>query len=172
MDAKAASLKETVTDADITRKLKDAADAAKKAVEPSSPAKLPPPPPGSLVDEVPLGTNGDGEERSVAGRKKMKGGEKWDMATGKEAAMVEKEGEPKEETAETKKEHEVEVVLNDILKRSPSRSIRPHAVPWLGCENTLTENSHNILQIVLLLLEESKSDPAGQVHHRTGPFRS
>lgn len=136
MDAKAASLKETVTDADITRKLKDAADAAKKAVDPSSPAKLPPPPPGSQVGEVPLGTNGDGEEKSVAGRKKMKGGEKWDMATGKEAAMVEKEGEPKEETAETKKEHEVELVLNDILKRSPSRSTRSHAAPWQGRNNT------------------------------------
>lgn len=128
MDAKAASLKETVTDADITRKLKDAADAAKKAVDPGSPAKLPPPPPGTPVDEAPLGSNGIGEEKSVAGRKKMKGGEKWDMATGKEAAMVEKEGEPKEETAETKKAIEVEVVLNDILKRSPSRSIRSHTV--------------------------------------------
>ena len=123
MDAKAATLKETVTDADITRKLKDAADAAKKAVVSSGPAKLPPPPPGSPVDEISLGTNRDGEEKGGAGRKKMKGGEKWDMATGKEAAMVEKEGEPKEETAETKKEHEVEVVLNDFLKRSPSRSI-------------------------------------------------
>lgn len=67
-------------------------------------------------------------EKSVAGRKKMKGGEKYDMATGKEAAMVvDKEGtsgkdissEKKEETHE---EHEIEVELNLILKKGPSKS--------------------------------------------------
>lgn len=67
-------------------------------------------------------------EKSVAGRKKMKGGEKYDMATGKEAAMVvDKEGtsgkdissEKKEETPE---EHEIEVELNLILKKGPSKS--------------------------------------------------
>ena len=121
MDAKAAVVKDTVSDADINQKLKDAADAAKKAADPNGRAELPsPPPPASPADEVPLGVTGE-EEKSVAGRKKMKGGEKWDVATGKEAAMVEKQGETaKEETAETKKEHEVELELNDILKRSPS----------------------------------------------------
>ena len=53
----------------------------------------------------------------------MKGGEKWDMATGKEAAMqVDKEGEEgKTETKETEEEHEVEVELNMILKKGPSK---------------------------------------------------
>ena len=53
----------------------------------------------------------------------MKGGEKWDMATGKEAAMqVDKEGENgKTETKETEEEHKVEVELNVILKKGPSK---------------------------------------------------
>lgn len=63
-------------------------------------------------------------EKSVAGRKKMKGGEKWDMATGKEAAMVvDKEGAGKEpEKVETQEEHNIEVELNSILKKGPSKS--------------------------------------------------
>lgn len=63
-------------------------------------------------------------EKNVAGRKKMKGGEKWDMATGKEAAMVvDKEGVSKEqEKTETQEEHDIEVELNSILKKGPSKS--------------------------------------------------
>lgn len=78
-------------------------------------------------------------EKSVAGRKKMKGGEKYDMATGKEAAMVvDKEGtsgkdissEKKEETPE---EHEIEVELNLILKKGPSKSHLPCSQPQIKC---------------------------------------
>ena len=104
----------------------------------------------------------------------MKGGEKWDMATGKEAAMVEKQGEAAtEETAETKKEHEVELELNDILKRSPSGfAVEPRSWP-VGGEgmNTHTCHSHHILQIILPLFEKSESDTTGQVHHRPRPLR-
>ena len=60
-------------------------------------------------------------EKTVAGRKKMKGGEKWDMATGKEAAMEEKKGEGKKDEAETKEDHDVEIELNSILKKGPSK---------------------------------------------------
>lgn len=62
--------------------------------------------------------------KSVAGRKKMKGGEKWDVATGKEAAMVvDKEGGSKEPPKEeTQEEHDIEVELTSILKRGPSKS--------------------------------------------------
>lgn len=67
------------------------------------------------------------EEKSVAGRKKMaKGGERWDMVTGKEAAMVvDREGGGKvgkEEKTETREQHEIEVELNSILKKGPSKS--------------------------------------------------
>lgn len=52
----------------------------------------------------------------------MKGGEKWDMASGKEAAMQVDKGESGEkEKEETKEEHEVEVELNAILKKGPSK---------------------------------------------------
>ncbi len=61
-------------------------------------------------------------EKSVAGRKKMKGGEKWDMATGKEAATEEKNKDGKKDEAETKEDHDVEVELNSILKKGPSES--------------------------------------------------
>ena len=81
--------------------------------------------PGDTKPESPLpkvsgGASSSGE-KSVAGRKKMKGGEKWDMNTGKEAAM-EKDKEGKKDEPETKKDHEVEVELNSILKKGPSKS--------------------------------------------------
>ena len=46
----------------------------------------------------------------------MKGGEKWDVTTGKESAK-----ESKTKVIETKEEHEVEVELNSILKKGPSK---------------------------------------------------
>lgn len=93
----------------------------------------------SMVD---IPGEADGEEKSVAGRKKMlKGGERWDMATGKEAAMVvDKIGDDKDSTggrAETKEEHEVEVELNSILKKGPSKYIpTQHMLSW----STLTSS--------------------------------
>ena len=62
-------------------------------------------------------------EKSVAGRKKMKGGEKWDVATGKEAAAEENAQESKKDEAETKMDHDVEDELNSILKKGPSESM-------------------------------------------------
>lgn len=90
-----------------------------------------PPRPKSTSKSKTKADDGSTGEKSVAGRKKMKGGEKYDMATGKEAAMVvDKEGtsgkdissEKKEETPE---EHEIEVELNLILKKGPSKSPLP-----------------------------------------------
>lgn len=83
-------------------------------------------------------TKADDGEKSVAGRKKMKGGEKYDMATGKQAAMVvDKEGTsgkdiPPEKKEETQEEHEIEVELNLILKKGPSKSPFPFSQPLLG----------------------------------------
>jgi len=78
-------------------------------------------------------------EKSVAGRKKMKGGEKYDMATVKEAAMVvDKEGTSgkdisSEKKGETLEEHEIEVELNLILKKGPSKSHLPCSQPQIKC---------------------------------------
>lgn len=58
--------------------------------------------------------------------KKMKGGEKWDMATGKEAPP--KAGK-EEEAKGTEEDHEVEVELNGILKKGPSTFNAPAPVP-------------------------------------------
>lgn len=70
--------------------------------------------------------------KGVAGRKKYKGGENWDVASGKQAPLgAKKKGdedsegnkeEEKEEKAETPEEHELEVELNAILKKGPSKS--------------------------------------------------
>ncbi len=82
--------------------------------------------PGDTKPEAPVPKVSDEAstgEKSVAGRKKMKGGEKWDMAMGKEAATEEKNKEGKKDEAETKEDHEVEVELNSILKKGPSESV-------------------------------------------------
>ncbi|KAL8771131.1 MAG: hypothetical protein Q9209_003302 [Squamulea sp. 1 TL-2023] len=82
------------------------------------------------------------DANGVVGRKKYKGGENWDVATGKQAPIGGKnkgdEGtkgdneETKEETAETKEEHEIEVELNAILKKGPiivfSKSYCPYSM--------------------------------------------
>ena len=68
----------------------------------------------------------DAGERSVAGRKTLKGGETKDVHSGKEAPKYpdtskEKEvGDEKKEKAETEEDHAVETELNTILKKSPS----------------------------------------------------
>lgn len=70
--------------------------------------------------------------KGVAGRKKYKGGEHWDVASGKQAPIggkkkadaegEAKEEDKKEEKTETDEEHKVEVELNSILKKGPSKS--------------------------------------------------
>ncbi len=131
MDAKSAAAAAAAKDAenaDVGQRLRDAEAAAKKAAD----AKTPNPNANAVVaaveKEVPILADA---AKNVAGRIKVKGGEKWDMSTGKEAAGVGKEGggggqaEGKEEpAAETQEEHDVEVELNSILKRSPSTFAR------------------------------------------------
>ena len=73
------------------------------------------------------------DARSVAGRKTMlKGGETKDLHSGKEAPMAvdrEKEKYPagkkaeKEAKVESQEDHEVEMELNSILKKGPSKLI-------------------------------------------------
>ena len=65
----------------------------------------------------------DGKDEEVKGLpKKVKGGEKWDMNTGKEAPA--KAGkEEKEKVEVTEEQHKVEVELNGILKQGPSKHI-------------------------------------------------
>lgn len=102
MDAEDVQVAAAVTDQEVDRKLRNAENAAKNAPGVKGPVRTP---------EIVLET----EEKSVAGRKKMKGGEKWDVSTGKESAQSEKEESPK-----TNEEKDVDRELNAILKRSPS----------------------------------------------------
>ena len=75
---------------------------------------------------------GDDDAKSVAGRKTMlRGGETKDLHSGKEAPIAvdrEKEKYPagkkedKVEKVESIEDHEVEIELNSILKKGPSKS--------------------------------------------------
>ncbi|KAL9000063.1 MAG: hypothetical protein Q9188_005756 [Gyalolechia gomerana] len=84
----------------------------------------------------------DKDAKGVTGRKKYKGGEHWDVASGKQAPfggkkkLEDEESEEDEvgkkyEKVETEEEHEVEVELNSILKKGPiivfSKSYCPYS---------------------------------------------
>ena len=83
------------------------------------------------------------DSKGVTGRRKYKGGENWDVASGKQAPAggkkktEEEESEAeaeskKEDKTESQEEHEVEVELNSILKKGPSKSYDPHRVHACG----------------------------------------
>ncbi|MCJ1318683.1 hypothetical protein MMC15_004013 [Xylographa vitiligo] len=99
LEAKAKAKLDIETDRDISRKLKEATSTLEGADLPTQ--RVPP--------EVVLSDN------HVEGRPKLKGGEKWDVSSGKESALGEKE----EEKEKTEEEKDVELELNSILKRSP-----------------------------------------------------
>jgi hypothetical protein len=66
----------------------------------------------------------------------MGGGERWGMATGKESASADNQGDgAKAKVVETEEEHEVEVELNSILKKGPSKFLLP--IPPNGSSATL-----------------------------------
>ena len=141
--------KKQVSDQEVAQKLQDIKDAAKaqEAAVPTTPRKATD---VSTGDGEPIEIKGptyaeeqdienpimgkiDGDARSVAGRKTMlKGGETKDLHSGKEAPMAvdrEKEKYPagkkpeKETKMESQEDHEVEMELNSILKKGPSKSI-------------------------------------------------
>ena len=126
--------------------------------------------PDTAPDTGPIPVSEIGE-KSVAGRKKMKGGEKWDMATGKEAAMVvDKQGAGKEpDKVETQEEHDVDVELNRILKKGPSKSETGEKTRRLTI--ACISASHHLLQIMVSLLEKSQINPIGNLQHRTRSLR-
>lgn len=117
--------RQDASDQEITQKLDTARNEAQQvAGEQGSQKHLTP----SQDPEAPAETgtpDAASGEKSVAGRKKMKGGEKWDMASGKEAGTVVDKEEVKKDTkkigAESKEEHDIEVELNSILKKGLSK---------------------------------------------------
>ena len=101
MDTESAA---AASDQEVSQKLKEVEAAAKKAADLGPPRK----PPEIVMDP--------GNE-SATGRRKLKGGEKWDVSSGKESTVGEKEPE----VVKTDEEKDVELELNTILKRSPSK---------------------------------------------------
>jgi len=99
LEAKAKAQLDIETDQDVSRKLKEAISTQESADLPTQ--RVPP--------EVVLSDN------HVEGRPKLKGGEKWDVSSGKESVLGEKE----DEKVKTEEEKDVELELNSILKRSP-----------------------------------------------------
>lgn len=100
--------------------------AAKKGVSPNreeGPAK---PVQGQQAQaplEVAVPTKGLSDDQVSEGKivgggpRKVKGGEKWDMATGKEAPPKDAK---EEDDKESEEEHKIEIELNGILKKGPS----------------------------------------------------
>ena len=139
--------------ADIARKFAESRHAAKQGAEPV--AVKPVGEQGQAPTEIGVSDRGDesaGFKKVVAGRKAMKGGEKWDVASGKEAAMqVDKEGKLGE--PETQEEHEMEMEMNAILKKGPSNAYPAdlwHQANSCGC-------SHYIFQVILPVLRQGKA---------------
>lgn len=122
MEVKAKQKLASTSDHDVSKKLKEAAVGSKESAE--TPAQRIPP-------EVTL-TEG---EKDSEGRPKMKGGEKWDVSSGRDSPV----GEKAENKGKTEEEKDVELELNSILKRSPSMC------PDLSCAHTLPRADANDL---------------------------
>ena len=140
MDAKSAAV---TSDQEVGRKLREAESAAKYSSDGHVRDSRKPP-------EIVL----DAGEKSVTGRKKIKGGEKWDVSTGKESTV----GEKQEEVVKTEEEKDVELELNTILKRSLSMH-KLHLFLVLTHQRRVADTlliSYNIFKILLPLFEESK----------------
>lgn len=125
--------------------------------------------------------NGPEGEKSVAGRKTMKGGESKDLHSGKfSPAAADKEAQNadetsgKEETVKSKEDHEIETELNSILKKGPSKSLRLPALAKGRLDlaaNDTHSGSHHIQQILLSPFCQSQENTSREVHHRTCSLR-
>lgn len=104
-----------------------------------------------------------GKDKSVAGRVKMDG----DRVPG----VAQQGGKPRDQAAmmehETLEDHEVEMELNAILKKSPSTLLLAQSSP----AQSLTYRSDHLLKILLPLLEESETHSAREVQHQARTLR-
>lgn len=93
----------STSEQDVSKKLKEAAVGNKESIE--RPVQRKPP-------EVALNEG----KTDAEGRPKMKGGEKWDVSSGKDSPVA----ESAENKGKTEEEKDLDQELNSILKRSPS----------------------------------------------------
>ena len=126
------------SDKEVSQKLQAVKDAAKV----QGPVGVPQPQKPMVGDAQPARTgsstpmdskvSADTEvdrEKSVAGRKTMKGGETKDVHSGKESPKelpkaADKQKTEAVDTVESEEDHEIETELNSILKKGPSKSSR------------------------------------------------
>ena len=133
----------------MAKSLKEAAQVAKDNAN----AKAPKPDPPSSILGVGSAAEGAREEKSVAGRKKFTTGEAQ---------------EPIKDKVETQEDHDIEVELNSILKKSPSKCA--HAF-YRGPILILGVHSHHILEIVLPSLQKSQRHSPRKVHYQPCALR-
>jgi hypothetical protein len=104
------------------------------------------------------------DSKGVAGRVKMD--------SEKVPGVAQQGGRPRDQAAmkehETPEDHEVEIEMNAILKKSPSTS-RPRNPPSLT--HLLTCCSDHLLKVLLPLLEEGEAHPPRKVPNRTRTLR-
>jgi hypothetical protein len=97
---------QTTEDEEIAKKMAESLKEAAQVAKDNANAKAPKPdPPSSIVGVGSAADGARGDERSVAGRKKFGGDD----------------GKQKPVQEETEEDHEIEVQLNAILKKSPSK---------------------------------------------------
>lgn len=145
-------------EADVHSRLKAAEEAAKKSADEKG---------QKFFDSV--GSGGSGVEKPIGGRYLMKEQDGDEKKVVQGVATV--GGRPRDKVAnkepESDEDHEVEVELNAILKKSPSTPysrILRLALANLPC-------SYHLLQDILPALEESEAHPPRQVPHRPRPIR-
>lgn len=114
MEAKAKEKLASSSEQNGSKKLKEAAVGNKQRVE--TPVQRKPP-------EVALNEGTTNAE----GRPKMKGGEKWDVSSGKDSPVA----EAAQNKGKTEEEKDLDQELNSILKRSPSRCPHRSCAPAL-----------------------------------------
>ena len=167
--------KKEASDREVAQELQKVKDTAKAQEPLGAPPAQKPLASDANPDDIEISTNptmgeshsGDidskiGRERSVAGRKTIKGGEMKDFYSGKEApkdssTMLGKprvqpgeQKEGKETSVASEEEHEIETELNSILKKGPSKSLLGMLQMILA--DFLALYSNNFQQILLSLL--------------------
>lgn len=138
----------------IAKKMAESLKEAAQVAKDNANAKAPKPDPPSQVVGVGSAAEGArGDERSVAGRKKFGGGE---------------EQKPfKEEEKESEEDHEIEVELNSILKKSPSKFLDVWGERMRTEGLIMGGNSYHIFEIILSAFSTSKRNPTREIHHRS-----
>jgi hypothetical protein len=111
----------------------------------------------------------EGKDKSVAGRVVMEGAKGTPVP-----GVAAQGGRPRDQAAmkehETPEDHDVELELNAILKKSPGASLSTRSLLEMRNEaNTATSN--RLLQILLPLLQARETHPSRKIHDHARALR-